>query len=447
MKDQGESMNEPKKISTPEKDGPTIDRVFLGNELLPDIADAFLHNVPALSDAIKSANVVVDTNVLLLPLGAGAGSLTEIIAVYKKLSQEKRLFMPAQVAREFMKNRPTKIGELQQGLSDKLSRFAAIDSLSYPILEGLPEYEALNKVVADLGNQKKALTKATAALVSKIRTWEWSDPVSNAYKTVFTNEIILDVDEPREHILAELRRRYELTIPPGYKDSSKDDLGIGDYLIWKTILKLGNSTKKNLVFVSGDEKADWQHRAGNTGFLPRFELLDEYRRASGGMSFYMIPLSKLLELLKAKQESVQEIKKEENRLSEAVLATVQCSDCQTTFSCNLGEFVGASAMPTCPNCAHRFHVHRTSGGLVTHEIASKPSVGRTRIATSETVEVECPACNAAAALDLATFPGATSWWNCGYCGTKFPIHRGANGSVFVGGRYFREPLHEPRRDT
>ena len=52
-------------------------------------------------------------------------------------------------------------------------------------------------------------------------------------------------------------------IPPGYKDAGKEDSGIGDLLIWHTILELGKVHKKSVIFVSGDEKPDWFKQSQN----------------------------------------------------------------------------------------------------------------------------------------------------------------------------------------
>ncbi|WP_134940846.1 PIN domain-containing protein [Ralstonia solanacearum] len=314
---------------------PAVDRIFLTDDLVPDAAAAFRQHVQPVEKAAKTADVVLDTNVLLLPYGAGSNSLSGIVKVFSVLRQKKRLFLPAQVSREFIRNRPNKLAELQQQLLDKISRYAVIDKLSFPILDETPEYTKLNDAIAKTAALKKELNQASGGVVNAIRAWEWNDPVNNAYRDVFTPETIIQPKIDREKIVSELRHRYRLQVPPGYKDASKDDLGIGDYLIWKTILEIGAKNKKPLIFVSGEEKADWQHRSGGSGFLPRYELLDEYRRISGGNSFYIIPLSRLLEVMEAESSSVDEIKQEEERIQEANTVSVDCPYCDTPFNGDL----------------------------------------------------------------------------------------------------------------
>ena len=213
-------MSNPQKNTNERKEKLSLEQVFLLSDVLPDAENSFLFNIKSIEEVIHDADIVVDTNVLLLPYGAGSSSLAHVVNVYKELCTQQRFHIPAQVAREFVKNRPIKIAELYQGLSDKLSRFIALEKLSYPILEGIDEYADLNTILDEISNLKKKLKQANLALSNKIINWEWNDPVSQAYKTVFTNKIIHEPDFDRTTILTELQKRYDLLIPPGYKDST-----------------------------------------------------------------------------------------------------------------------------------------------------------------------------------------------------------------------------------
>lgn len=418
------------KNEQPQKETP-IERVFLADDLLPNAAESLVERVESIDNAIKTGDVVLDTNVLLLPYGAGANSLKQVVGVFTKLKTEGRLFLPAQVAREFVKNRPNKLSELQQGLSDKISRYVALDKLSFPILEGVAEYNQLNQALEKSFKLKAELSKIASLLVKTIRSWEWNDPVNTAYRDVFTIDRIIEPKIERAETLAELARRQRLQIPPGYKDAAKEDLGIGDFLIWKSILELGAKNKKHIIFVSGDEKADWQHRAGGSGFLPRYELMDEYRRASGGKSFYIIQLSNLLELLEAKQESIEEIKKEEERIQEATNVIVDCPNCAAKVLCYVAEYHKSSAVPTCTVCLHKFHVHRVHGNIITRK-ANIPDKEEIEGDIPALEKLACPNCNAEVEGLLGTYHGATMSCKCKQCQLRFNIHRKADGGVFVG---------------
>jgi predicted nucleic acid-binding protein len=281
-----------------------LEKVFLAEELIPNAAESFLHPIPALEDAIKTADIVLDTNVLFRPYREGGENFKELIDVFRGLRAEQRLFLPAQAAREFIRHRPQVLGELQKQMSDKIRQYVSIKALNLPALEEMEEYLQLNETIEKTENLAKDLAKAGDSLLQSLRSWEWNDPINLAYSKLFGADNILELPINREQALAELKRRHTHRIPPGYLDNSKETLNIGDFLIWMTILELGGKNKKPLVFVTLDQKSDWQQRSNGNGFLPRFELQDEYRRKSGGKSFYAVAPRKLLELLSEKILSI-----------------------------------------------------------------------------------------------------------------------------------------------
>jgi PIN like domain len=157
------------------------------------------------------------------------------------------------------------------------------------------------------GEYRQLLT----AVTDHVSSWEWNDPVSLLYGKLFRAEVVRDIARLLDDIRQEHLRRFLNKIPPGYKDEAKDDQGIGDLLIWLTILELGSTRRTSVIFVSGEEKADWWHRSEHQQLYPRFELVDEFRRASEGHSFHIIRFSRLLELFGASTQVVDEVRQEE----------------------------------------------------------------------------------------------------------------------------------------
>ncbi|MDC8802222.1 PIN domain-containing protein [Halomonas pacifica] len=403
------------------------DKVFLVEEILPDASGFFEDEPQGLEEAIGDADIVLDTNVLLIPYGAGASSLTEIAKVYAEIKERQRLFVPAQVAREFVKNRPNKLAQLYQGISDKISKLTVPESLSYPILESVEQFQELNGLISNLDNLKAELKASAKKVRATIKNWGWNDPVSQAYRTIFTRDLIASPVVDREKLLEEMLKRYEHSIPPGYKDASKPDAGIGDFLIWKTILHLGKEHKRSVVFISGDEKADWLHGAEGSGFLPRYELQAEFRRITEGHDLYIIPLSRLLELQKAEETSVAEIRTEEQRIRAATSVLAECPECENPGEYELTEDIGSSALPNCVICDAKFHLHRVRDGITVRRYKRPSRTSRERVVEI----VECPYCEAENLKELGVSANSTGWCVCDDCGEKFPIHRRADGSVFV----------------
>ena len=187
----------------------------------------------------------------------------------------------------------------------------------YPLLEGIKAYSEMVKREGEISKALAEYRSKIGELLDIIAGWQWNDPVSKIYRDLFKGRSIVDPSFSREDLLIELKYRQDHRIPPGFKDASNEYSGVGDLLIWKTILHLGEQESKHLIFVSGDEKADWRYQSESQALYPRFELLDEYRRASHGKSLLIISFAQLLEELGAPAPVVAEVKQEEAAASRA----------------------------------------------------------------------------------------------------------------------------------
>jgi rRNA-processing protein FCF1 len=263
-------------------------------------------------DEIASACLIVlDTNVLLTPYTVGPRSLDQIRKTYETLIGEQRLKIPAQVSREFVKNRAQKLEELHSQLVRKQSALPKVSSGRYPLLEPLPQYQEVTDLEKTLDELHSKYRRALGDVLDHMKQWSWNDPVSSLYSSLFSVDVLVDVNMTAAEIETELRRRYSLRQPPGYKDAHKPDQGVGDLLIWLTILELARKHQQHVIFVTGEEKADWWHRSEGQALYPRFELAEEFRRASSGKSFHIARFSAVLDLFGAEATVVEEIKMEE----------------------------------------------------------------------------------------------------------------------------------------
>jgi PIN like domain len=291
-------------VKKPYSDPLVRQRVF------PNASEIFKFAPVNLGGALRDGIVVVDTNVLLIPYTTGRASLEQIRRTYDHLTKEDRLRIPGQVAREFADNRAEKLKGLFQQLSRK--RDINLSRSEYPLLEGIPEYSEVTKQEADIETSLAAYRKAIGTLLDTIASWHWNDPVSVIYRDLFNDDTVVEPQVDREDILNELKYRQEHRIPPGYKDANNEYSGVGDLLIWKTLLQIGRDTSRHLIFVSGDEKTDWRYQSENRALYPRFELLDEYRIASKGKSLLIISFAQLLEQFGVPAPVVAEVREEES---------------------------------------------------------------------------------------------------------------------------------------
>lgn len=281
---------------------------FLSEIQFPEVKSMFSFRPKSLESIKDDCIVVLDTNVLLLPYTVRSKSLDEIKATLQKLIDQNKLLIPGQVVREFAKNRPNKISELFQQVSDHRSKVNKIETPKYPLLEKLPEFNEVLEIQNEINGLIKKYTGKVDIVLQYIKNLNWDDHVSSMYSELFSEQQVLELKGDNEEHKRDFQNRSQNNIPPGFKDKSKPDGGIGDFLIWKTILQIGSEQGCDLIFVSGDEKNDWFHKSMNQPLYPRYELIQEYKRISGGATFKIISLSGLLELYGAAEEAVHEIK-------------------------------------------------------------------------------------------------------------------------------------------
>lgn len=297
--------------------------IFIKNTLYPNATDLFQCNLECIENIKGDCIFVIDTNVLLVPYTVRNISLKEIEKLYKKLIKENRLIIPGQVAREFVNRRPDHIKNLHKEIKNKIQ---AINNISkplgtYPFLQFLEEYKEIIRIEKELDEKLKKYKNKFGELAETVKTWTWNDPVSIIYKSLFGKDGVvydIDIEKEKNEILEVHRKRFLHTLPPGYKDGGKLDDGIGDFLIWMTILKIGEERQKNVIFLSGETKSDWWHRSDKELLYPRFELVHEFQCKST-KSFHIIKLSRLLELFGINAEIVKEIEKIERPTREETI--------------------------------------------------------------------------------------------------------------------------------
>jgi DNA-binding NarL/FixJ family response regulator/exonuclease VII small subunit len=287
--------------------------IFIANSIYPEAEALFAIHLTS-PDGIKdNCIVVLDTNSLLVPYTIGKKSLDEIRHVYAKLAEEKRLMIPGQVAREFANNRANKLVQIFQQLSRKINSVSQLHRGKYPLLESLQQYQEAIELEEQIDALLKKYRGTVREVLNHIRSWTWNDPVSLLYAEIFKQGVVFDPSFDESEVETELARRQLHHIPPGYKDSGKDDKGIGDLLVWFTILEAGETHKRSVIFVSGEEKPDWWYKSEGQALYPRYELVDEFRRYSDGHSFHIVAFADLLDLYGVSESVVEEIRAREEQ--------------------------------------------------------------------------------------------------------------------------------------
>ncbi|SFO25372.1 hypothetical protein SAMN05421741_13010 [Paenimyroides ummariense] len=271
------------------------DNHFIYIRHFPDPKSILKRKEKTKSEIFRDAIFVLDTNSLLAPYSTGNENIEKIRKVYEKLISSNRLFIPQHVVREFAKNRSIRISELYTNIDQLLSSIPTVKSFEYPILGEIDAYKQLKESINNITREIKHYKKHLNSLKSGIIDWNWSDPVTSMYQQTFTDEILIKSSLTEEELIKEYTRRIEDDIPPGNKDKMKEKNAIGDYVIWQSILELGKEKRKDIIFISNDEKNDWLVKGNKQPISTRFELVDEYFRFTGGFNFISITLNSFLE--------------------------------------------------------------------------------------------------------------------------------------------------------
>ncbi|WP_054943607.1 PIN-like domain-containing protein [Paenibacillus ihuae] len=239
-----------------------------------------------------NAIISLDTNTLLNTYKMTPDGRKQFLRVLQTFKE--RLWMPYQIGKEFYSNRRLVIetelkalGETKQSLKNSIKTMA--DGLEKSAIRFRPQLA--NDLQKELNYLKDKISLMIDQCPDKMDRNEYfvgptlkvDDPISKEIFEIFGDKIG-DGFNPREllEIYEEGANRYNLSIPPGFKDAvNKEDYRkYGDLVIWKELIRRATEKKQPIIFITDDSKPDWWERH-NQLKRPHPELLDEFYRSSG----------------------------------------------------------------------------------------------------------------------------------------------------------------------
>lgn len=242
------------------------------------------------SELWDSATFVFDTNVLLNLYRYSKDTRDALLESIQKLNG--RIWMPYQIAYEFMKNRENRILKT-------VSQFENANTVCDKFIEDCSE--SIKKNVHMIGDDE------WEELRNIIHTWFDNKKKSNMIVERCNEDFILDEllhlfdekvgvpfnKEEREEIDKDWEYRSKNKIPPGYKDENKSTNASGDLILWMQILKYSKDNSKDIIFVSDDKKEDWWREACGRKLGPRIELRKEFLDYTG-KKFHMYTMESFI---------------------------------------------------------------------------------------------------------------------------------------------------------
>jgi len=279
---------------------------------------------------IKNAAIVLDAGVLLGLYRLSADAREDALSVLEATVVSHRLWVPYQVGKEFLENRPGVIGDLSKAYVTATSavRNAAKQAL-LPFGEG-------RRFEGSRARVKAVVEETVDRLCSELSLIEGSDPSRIDPQN---DALLLRIEEltagrigtrPGDAVLRErietfFSYRLPHQIPPGYEDQKKSGVRpAGDYLVWCEILQKAEGLETPLLFVTEDTKSDWfeKERGQSTG--PRRELVAEFaQRSSHG--YHQVSFERFLLLsrehlsLNVEEKTLAEVAEDAEAASAAAL--------------------------------------------------------------------------------------------------------------------------------
>ncbi|PGK33916.1 PIN domain-containing protein [Bacillus thuringiensis] len=240
--------------------------------------------------------IIIDTNVILNLYRYSPDTSNHILKVLNSIPKHQ-LWIPAQVLEEYKQNHDNvrnlarnKYKEVTSEINRIISnaensffkQFTRFNKLSFPKVQELSKDTNQAITIMRAASQKYAEEIKNEIKKNKLMIEE------DNVKTFVDDLISLGrVGEPFSisnllKIFTEGELRYKYEIPPGYKDSYKDNRKkFGDLILWKQILEQAQRVQEPIIFITLDVKEDWWILDDkNTPVRPRDELLMEFKEYS-----------------------------------------------------------------------------------------------------------------------------------------------------------------------
>jgi len=233
----------------------------------------------------ERATLVLDANVLLNLYRFSEDARSDFISLLN--DYRERIWIPHQVAFEFLENRPKLIvdqAKVLEEFSKKLQE--SLSTLESPKTHPFVKPETLDKLREAIKEVSSELEEGRSHMEARLSADELLEQVSSLTDgrvgSGFTDGELLQIFKDGEE-------RYKQKIPPGFRDDGKGSeqtlasqrRRFGDYIIWREMLGYASRNSSDIIFVTADGKEDWWAEQSGRKLGPRAELVAEFCTTTG----------------------------------------------------------------------------------------------------------------------------------------------------------------------
>lgn len=282
----------------------------------------------------NNGTIVVDTNIILNFYRYSNKTREELYKILDDLKE--RLWIPYQVAYEYFSNKKNVI-ESANGLFKELNQKVEQsfgDLESYINSKAAKKLECKRLILEKLEETKKNIYKFINDEEDSKKKNANEEKIEKLIFNLFDNKMgDKIIGSEYEKIKEEGLRRVKNKLPPGYKDSDKEENG--DYYIFYSMIKYAKENKTDIIFVTDDTKDDWFIRIMGEKKGGDYRLLNEFFKETGQLLLVYSSDG----FLKAYQENLNKTKKiDENVLEELVNTRKLESDRLVNYIYNKNKF-------------------------------------------------------------------------------------------------------------
>lgn len=233
----------------------------------------------------KEALVVIDTNVILNFYRYSSDTRNEVWKILDKI--KSRLWIPYQVCIEYSRNKDIVIERVENSLTKIETEISKQFHSSTIKLQEVDKKEisCKEKIIQAINNANEEIKKLIEEERRQQEHFSENDIVLNKMLELFDGQCGEMVEEDKlNKIKEEAKRREDKKIPPGYCDHNKEE-NFGDYYIFYDIMQKAKKEKRDIIFVTNDEKPDWYLCKDGKNKGGRPELLNEFYKNTKQLLF------------------------------------------------------------------------------------------------------------------------------------------------------------------
>ncbi|MBM0743533.1 DUF4935 domain-containing protein [Phormidium sp. CLA17] len=262
----------------------------------------------------EDATFVFDTNFLLDLYRVSRTTSEDFLLVLERL--QNRIWLPYQVANEFLENRESTIRSEASSFQEasKIVKKWKDEQKSFQSLRG--QLKQTGRVIASeiesfFGEHDSYLESVD--LVEKYLR-EKIEKIANSHPPIDPNEdYILDKilslfdgkvgnrydGTALQKLYREGEERYSRGQPPGFEDAKakEDERKYGDLTLWKQVLDFAKTESSPVIFITGEKKRDWWTGEKGETISPHLELRYEFYEQVN-QPFWMYPTQVFLKMAK-----------------------------------------------------------------------------------------------------------------------------------------------------